>query len=215
MKKVFRNTLVPLFVVLLVLSPITAQAKAPERIQQECLSPKHVKLQGDLRKLWSDHTIWTRSYIVSALAGLKDQDLVLKRLLQNQQDLGNAIKPYYGEKAGNRLANLLTDHILIAGKLVEAVKTGNQADAKKYNTEWYKNADDIARFLSSANPNWTESGLKELLYTHLKFVTDQVVTRQQQDWAGDIKAYDMGEDHIIRMADTFTEGIVKQFPNQF
>lgn len=200
---------------LLILSPIQAEAKAPERIQQECLSPKHVKLQGDLRKLWIDHTIWTRSYIVSALAGLKDQDLVLKRLLQNQKDLGNAIKPYYGEKAGNKLASLLTDHILIAGKLVDAVKTGNQANAKKYNAEWYKNADDIARFLSSANPNWTESGLKDLLYTHLKILTDQVITRQQQNWEADIKAYDLGEDHIIKMADTFTEGIVKQFPNQF
>ncbi|RXY99746.1 glycosyltransferase [Fictibacillus sp. S7] len=208
MKKPFIHTLVPLLAALLILSPILAHAKAPERAQQECLSPKHVKLHGDLRKLWIDHTIWTRSYIVSALAGLKDQDLVLKRLLQNQKDLGNAIKPYYGEKAGNKLAILLTDHILIAGKLVDAVKPGNQANAKKYNTEWYKNADDIARFLSSANPNWSESALKDLIYTHLKFVTDQVIARQQQNWEGDIKAYDLGEDHIIKMAGTFTERIV-------
>ncbi|KSU84609.1 hypothetical protein GA0061096_0727 [Fictibacillus enclensis] len=76
MKKPFIHTLVPLLAALLILSPIQAHAKAPERAQQECLSPKHVKLHGDLRKLWIDHTIWTRSYIVSALAGLKDQDLV-------------------------------------------------------------------------------------------------------------------------------------------
>jgi hypothetical protein len=173
-----------------------------------------VQIQGDLRKLWIDHTIWTRSYILSAIAGLDDQRDVLARLLRNQQDIGDAIKPYYGKAAGNKLAGLLREHILLAGKVVGAAKSGNQADLKKYNKEWYRNADDIAKFLSTANPNWSQKDLQDLLYMHLQLVTDQVTARVMKNWKVDILAFDKGENHIIKLADTLTEGIIKQFPEK-
>lgn len=96
-----------------ILSPIMAEAKE----KTECLSAKRVQLLGDMRKVWIDHTIWTRSYIVSAISNRPDQQAVLDRLLRNQQDIGNVIKPYYGEAAGNQLAELLRSHILIAGQI--------------------------------------------------------------------------------------------------
>ncbi len=135
--------------------------------------------------------------------------------MKNQEDIGNAIKPYYGDEAGNKLGALLKDHIANAGKLVEAAKTGDQANFKKINTEWYKNADDIAQFLSTSNPNYNEKELKEDLYMHLQFVTDQVTARLKKDWAADITAYDQGEDHMIKFADNLSIGIKKQFPEKF
>ncbi|WP_410512817.1 glycosyltransferase [Paenibacillus sp. BR2-3] len=183
--------------------------------QNQYLSQSAVELNSHLRKLWIDHVIWTRNYIVSAVAGMEDQEKVLARLLQNQQDLGNAIKPYYGEAAGNKLAELLKEHILIAGKIVGAAKSGNQGDVEKYNKEWYRNADDIARFLSSANPNWSMKELREQLHVHLQLVTDAVVARIGKDWVADIHAFDKGEQHMIKLADTLTAGIIKQFPKSF
>lgn len=183
--------------------------------QKPCITQSMAQLKGDLRKLWIDHAIWTRNYIVSAVAGLEDQEKVLARLLRNQQDIGNAIKPYYGEAAGKKLAELLTEHIVIAGKIVDAAKSGNQKDVDKYNKEWYRNADDIAQFLSSANPNWPLKTLKDLLYMHLQLVADDLSARLKKDWDADIIAFDKGEEHIILLADTLTEGIIKQFPNSF
>jgi hypothetical protein len=75
-----------------------------------------------MRKLWEDHVTWTRLYIVSAVAGLPDAGATAERLLQNQTDIGNAIKPFYGEAAGERLTALLRPHILIAAELVTAAK---------------------------------------------------------------------------------------------
>lgn len=184
-------------------------------MQKQCLNPSMVQLKENLRKLWIDHVIWTRSYIVSAIAGLEDQEEVLARLLRNQQDIGNAIKPYYGEAAGNKLAELLREHILIAGKVVDAAKAGNQADFEKFNKEWYRNADDIAKFLSSANPNWSYKELRELLFVHLQLLTDAVTARINKDWDADIVAFDKGQAHIIKIADTLTAGIIKQFPEKF
>ena len=139
----------------------------------------------------------------------------MERLLRNQQDIGNAIKPYYGEAAGNKMAELLKEHILIAGKIVDAAKSGNQADIEKLNTEWYKNADDIAKFLSGANPKWSYRQVKDLFDTHLKLLTDQLTARLKKDWDAEIAAYDKGEDHLIKLSDTLTAGIVKQFPQKF
>ena len=56
-----------------------------------------------LRKLWSDHVIWTRQYIIAAVAGTPDADAAAARLLRNQEDIGDAIVPFYGEAAGSRL----------------------------------------------------------------------------------------------------------------
>ena len=65
-----------------------------------------------MRKLWEDHITWTRLFIVSASADLPDKQATTERLLRNQQDIGDAIKPFYGRAAGERLSALLTEHIL-------------------------------------------------------------------------------------------------------
>lgn len=179
------------------------------------MSQKAGEFKADMRVLWMEHAIWTERYVVSAIAGLEDQEEILARLLKNQDDIGNAVKPFYGEAAGNKLAQLLREHILIAGKLVEAAKSGNQADFQKYNTEWFKNADTLTDFLTSANPHFNKNTIKEMFYMHLKLVTDSAIARLKKDWNGDIAAFDKNEAHLIHMADALTEGILKQFPNKF
>ncbi|KAF6653831.1 glycosyltransferase [Paenibacillus sp. EKM301P] len=194
---------------------VVVQAKAGEDKGNIYLSPKMVQLKVDMQKVWIDHTIWTRSYIVSAISNRPDQKDVLDRLLRNQQDIGNVIKPYYGEAAGNKLADLLREHILIAGKIVAAAKAGNQADVKKLEADWHTNADDIAKFLSEANPNWQFKTLQDMLYTHLQLITEIVLNCIKGDWKADIAATDKNEIHMIHLADILTEGIVKQFPEKF
>ncbi|OBZ08407.1 glycosyltransferase [Bacillus sp. FJAT-27264] len=205
------------FVTISVAPAQAAQAAESVSVREgkQCVSPAKVKLKEDLRKLWTDHVLWTRSYIVSALAGLEDKDKTLERLLKNQQDIGDAIKPFYGEAAGNKLTKLLKEHILLAGKVLEAAKAGNGADLEKYNREWHRNADDIAKFLSSLNPNWSEKALKEMLYTHLQYVTEEVVARLGKKWDTDIAVFDKNLNHMLMLADILTEGIVKQFPERF
>ncbi|MGG1519202.1 glycosyltransferase [Paenibacillus oryzisoli] len=168
-----------------------------------------------MQKLWIDHVVWTRNYIVSAASGSEDQQITLARLLKNQQDIGDAVKPFYGDAAGNKLAELLKEHILLAGKLLDAVKGGHEAEAKKYDKEWHRNADDLAKLLSSANPYWSQKELQSMLYTHLQFVTDAVTARLKKDWPADVTAFDKGEAHIVKFADVLAKGLFQQFPQKF
>jgi hypothetical protein len=171
-------------------------------------------LRNGMRKLWLDHTSYTRSYIVSALAGLPDLPTVTQRLLRNQDDIGNAIKPIYGDEAGKKLAALLRDHILIAAEIVKAAKASDSKAVDAGQKKWRGNADDIAAFLSAANPNWKKPTLTEHLYKHLDFVTNQVVARIKADWPADIQAYDAGNEHMLMFADALTDGIIKQNPKK-
>ena len=194
---------------------VPVQAMVGEKKDSICISPKMVQLISEMEKVWIDHTIWTRTYIVSALSNLPDQKDVLDRLLQNQQDIGNVIKPYYGEAAGNKLADLLREHIQFAGKIVAAAKAGKQSDVKKLEAEWHRNADDLAKFLSAANPNWQFKELQDMLYTHLQLITEIVTSYIKGDWKANIAATDKNEIHMIHFANILTEGIIKQFPEKF
>jgi hypothetical protein len=126
-----------------------------------------IQLKLALRDLWVDHIVYTRNYIISFVAGLPDANLVAQRLLKNQVDIGNAIKPYYGNEAGDKLTSLLKDHIMEAVDLLKAAKAWNTTGVAAAEKKWNSNADQIATFLSNANPNWSKADLKSMLDNHL------------------------------------------------
>jgi hypothetical protein len=168
-----------------------------------------------MRVLWEDHIVWTRMVIVDVIAGTPDTNAALTRLLNNQTDIGNAIKPFYGEAAGDRFTSLLRDHILIAGRLLTTAKTGDAAGFATAKTDWYANADDIAHFLASANSRWPLADLQAAMKTHLDTTLDEAVARLTGDWTADVVAYDRVHEHILHMADVLSDGIIAQFPSAF
>jgi hypothetical protein len=169
-----------------------------------------------MRKLWEDHITWTRLVIVSIANDLPDTDPTVQRLLQNQVDVGDAIKPFYGEAAGNQLTALLTDHILIAAEILQAAKNGDTAAQNDAITRWYANADDIAEFLHAANPKkWPLEEMKAMMREHLDLTLQEAVAYLNGDHAASIAAYDQVHIQILEMADMLSEGIIRQFPNKF
>jgi hypothetical protein len=168
-----------------------------------------------MRKLWEDHVAYTAFFYKAAIDGGDDAGKIVARLLRNQDDIGNAVKAFYGEDAGNKVAALLRDHILVAADLVKAAKAGDTAGQEAANKRWYENVDDLAALLSSANPNWQRKALEEALHGHLEMVTDQVVATLHHDTAAAIAAYDKGAEHMLMLSDVLASGIVKQFPERF
>lgn len=167
-----------------------------------------------LRKLWSDHVIWTREYIVAAVAGTADAEAAAGRLLRNQEDIGGAVAGFYGDAAGTALTKLLKDHIMIAVDLVAAAKSADQVEFAKHDARWTANAREIAAFLAAANPNWPEKDLLDLLSLHLKLTKDEAVARITADYAADIKAFDDIFNEIIVLADALHDGLAAQFPER-
>jgi hypothetical protein len=162
-----------------------------------------------------DHTVYTRLYIVSAFADIPDAQAIAGRLLRNQEDIGNAIIPYYGRDAGSKLTDLLKQHIVIATEVVAAAKTGDKNKFAESDKKWVANADEIAAFLSSANPNWPQKATADLLHLHLQLIKEFATARLVKNFVEDIKKLDEYFTEGMLIADTLSEGVIKQFPNKF
>jgi hypothetical protein len=168
-----------------------------------------------MRDLWADHVIWTRTYIIAATSDQPDAQAAADRLLMNQDQIGQAIVPYYGQEAGTKLAALLRDHILIAVDLVAAAKANDQARLTAADQRWHVNAADIATFLSAANPNWPRGAVVSMMNEHLALTKQEAVARLNKNWNDDVATFDKIFDQAMMMADALTDGIVKQFPDRF
>lgn len=197
------------------LSSILSAQPMSGKMESSVCSKAEVDLTLAMRKLWEDHITYTRNYVISELANLEDTGAIAQRLLRNQDDIGDAIKPYYGDDAGKKLANLLREHIMVATKVVKAAKTGDKEELTRAQAKWNANADDIAAFLSGANTNWPKKDLTDMLYKHLEYTTGEVTSRLKKDWVSDIDFYDKGHMHMLMFADMLTNGIIKQFPAKF
>ena len=178
-------------------------------------SAKQFALRTEMRRLWEDHITWTRLAVISLTTDAPDTDASVGRLLRNQRDIGNAVKPFYGAAAGNELTRQLRNHILIAAEVIAAAKAGDAAKLADAQARWSKNGDDIAGVLASVNPHWKLGAMKRELRTHLKLTTEEVVARLQGRWAADVAAYDKIHRHALHLSDLLSDGLIAQFPKRF
>jgi hypothetical protein len=191
----------------------------PVEISQQHVSTAHsspaVMLRENMRKLWTDHVVWTRGYIVAAVAGTPDAQAAATRLMKNQEDIGAAVASVYGTDAGAKLTALLKEHISIAVDIIKFAKAGDKTAQKEADTKWHRNGEAIADFLSKANPHWPRATLVEMMNEHLATTTDEVVARLTRNWDADVRAFDRVYAHILTMSDALADGIVAQFPDRF
>ena len=177
---------------------------------------KVVEFHRTMDRLWQDHVTWTRGVIVAFAAGAPDLQPELSRLLRNQSDIGNAIKPFYGDAAGNTLTSLLKTHIRLAVPVLTAAKAGDGPALKRALANWQANGHEIAAFLSKANPQaWPLPATTKMMDEHLRLTTDEAAARLQGRWRADIAAYDRVRAEILMMSETLADGIVQQFPARF
>lgn len=177
---------------------------------------RQVALRQEMRALWEEHITWTRMVIVDFAAGAPSLSASEVRLLRNQTDIGDAIAPFYGRAAGKHLTALLRAHILIAVDVLTAAKAGDTPGLTRAQAAWTRNADQIAGFLSGANPTaWPRAEMRSMMRHHLKLTTDEAVARLTGDWSADVRAFDKVHIQALHMADMLSDGIISQFPRRF
>ena len=159
--------------------------------------------------------MWTRSLVISIADNLKDINATTNRLLMNPVDIGNLYKLYYGNTVGSNIADLLKQHLVIGGELIKALKAGDMVNVSNLNRAWYKNADDMAFAFVSINPHYVEKDIRDMLYVHLDLLKKDVTNRLASNYDAEVNDFDNTEKHALIMADTFTDGIINQFPNKF
>ena len=176
----------------------------------------YLALNQAMRKLWSDHMHWTLATVDAFFNEPKQLGSKLNRLLANQQEIGTAIAPYYGQAAGDKLAQLLTEHIELAVPVLKAAQANDKAALDRALANWYRNANEVAAFLSAANPkNWPAAATAGALKMHISHTTDYAVNIMKGEYDTSIKGFESALQHMLMLADLLSDGIVKQFPGKF
>lgn len=180
------------------------------------LSTENYKsLNTGMRKLWAEHMQWTYATVDAYYHNSTGVSAQLNRLLKNQDDIGNAIIPYYGTAAGNQLTALLKDHINKAVPVLSAAQSGNTTALNTALNDRYANAQDIADFLSNANPNWDRTDMRHMMKMHIDQTVAYSVDLLNNNYTSAIVKYQDAFDHMMEMADDLAKGIAKQFPDKF
>lgn len=187
----------------------------PQRDNRKCISKAESDYLAMNRLLWMEHVNWTRMTIISIVFGLPDLPFVQTRLLRNATDLGNCLRPFYGDQIADRYAELIKEHLLIAAQLVTAANKGDATTAAAKEKEWYRNADDIAIFLSTINPYLSKEAVQQMFYSHLALTKKEAVTMIQKDYQADVQVFDEIEAEVLEMSDMIAMAIVMQFCYRF
>jgi hypothetical protein len=210
-----RSTIITAVVLLLITVGVLTMCYRMNRQHDPVAKAEVCNIKMDMRALWDDHAVWTREVIIAIVDNVPGKADAIARLLKNQDDIGDAIKPYYGDEAGNKLTKLLREHIIIAADVVTFAKAGNKPELEKANVKWYKNATEIAQFLSKANPHLDYADMKYMMDYHLRLTTAEAVSRIQKNYMKNVEDYDKVHQEIQDMSDMIALAIVKQFPDKF
>lgn len=178
---------------------------------RRCISKGEADFMAMNRLLWMEHVNWTRMTIISIVFNLPDLPFVQQRLLRNATDLGNCLRPFYGDSVADRYAALIKEHLVIAAQLVTAAAKGDATTAEAKEREWYRNADDIAFFLHTINPYLSREAVQKMFYTHLALTKNEAVTMIQKDYQADVEVFDEIEAEALAMSDMIASTIVMQF----
>lgn len=195
-----------------------AAATASHDMAQMATLPRtrsQAALYRAMRELWVQHMEWTYATVAAFAQDSPGLDATLARLLRNQVDIGDAVKPFYGTKAGHRLTVLLRTHINDAVPVLVAARNGDTAAFNKAEKAWYANAKRIADFLAAANPHWGKRAMEKMMKTHITQTTAYAADQLQGHYARSIRDYGRAESHMMQMADMLSAGLIKQFPRKF
>ncbi len=180
------------------------------------LTAKAVDLRLALRSLWADHIFWVRNVVLTTKLGDKDAAKAAEEaVVENAKSIADAVVPFYGKSAGEHLFTLLAGHYGAIKESMNAAFAGNESGMNAAMSKMEKNADEIATFLSSANPNWPKAAILSALAAHAAFHMAQIKAIQARDFAGEAKNWDPMKTQVYQIADVLAQGIVKQFPQKF
>jgi len=174
------------------------------------------EMKQALRDLWVGHIFWVR-HVVSNIAtnDPEERDAAEKEVVANTKQIASTMTPFYGEAASQKLYSLLGINISAVREYSEATVAGNKRQQDAALARLASNADDIADFLSHANPYLQKDTVRGLIAAHGAHHVLQINQYKAKEYAHLGATWPMMRQHVYVIADTLTTALAKQFPSKF
>ena len=167
-----------------------------------------LRLNEDMRLAWLNHVYWTRMYLMSAVADNADQQAVEERLLETADEITDVFARYLPIATTRQLRNLLTEHIEIAGQIIQALKAKNMSDYDALVKKWYRNANQMAALFASHNPYFESRETRNMLLNHLDLTREEIEQQVNGEYEQSIDVFRDVEQQALAMADYFARGLL-------
>jgi hypothetical protein len=169
-----------------------------------------------MRGLWTDEADWTRLVLTANAADASDAseiDAAAQRLSRDPIEIGEAVKPFYGERAGQELAVLLRGHLRGAAEVLSAVRANDAAGLEAARRAWYANAGEIAAFLSDADPRrFPRAEVEPMLRVPMDLVLHAASDQRQGRLSESLSDFDRARREGQHVAEMLSVGILDPAP---
>lgn len=203
--------LVPLIAAALI---IAAPARAD--ITMLPMTTQAVATDAALRDLWIGHAFWVRNVVMASAAQNKAATAAAEaQVVANAKQIAAAVEPFYGKAASERLFALLAGHYGAVKDYLGATLAGNKTRQAAATTTLTANAEEIAKFLSGANPYLPYDTLRTLLLAHGAHHIQQIDEVKARRYDDEANTWAAMRGHLLTVADALTGGLAQQFPEKF
>jgi hypothetical protein len=169
-----------------------------------------------LRDLWLGHIFWVRN--VSAAAIDKNDPATKaaeKQAVTNAQAIAASIEPFYGAPAKDKFFKLLAGHYGAVKAYLVATVAGDVSAQAKATQSLSSNADEMATFLSQANPYLPKDAVQGLLLAHGGHHIQQIQQLRDRNYDAEAQTWDEMKKHVYQIADATADALAKQFSEKF
>ena len=181
-----------------------------KKFKSTCITRSSCDIRIDFAKLWSLRTTFTKFYINSYLADLPDVEVAANRLLTNQDDIGNFLKPCIGEANGNEISKILREQIILLSEALLAAFTNDQSAFNIARDKLFANSAEFATFITTLNP--CKISLDKVVTNfnqQVQYTLDMIIFRVTGDYASDFNVFDFYYEETLKFSDILFEGIIK------
>jgi hypothetical protein len=193
-----------------------ARADTMEMSTPPAGSAKVIAADAMMRGLWTDHIFWVRSVVVATFDKNKAAEKAAEaQVVANAHALADSIKPFYGAAASDGLFKLLAGHYGAIKAYLTATVAGSKSGQDAAMKGMLDNADQIATFLSGANPNLPKDAVLGLLQAHVGHHVNQIEALKAKHYDEEAKNWADMREHMNVISDALIGAIAKQFPDKF
>lgn len=170
----------------------------------------------ELRDLWLGHIFWVRNVSVAAInkndSAVKTSE---KQAVANAQAIAASIEPFYGAPARDKFFKLLAGHYGAVKAYLDAAVARDVSAQAKATQSLTSNADEIATFLSQANPYLSKEALQGLLLAHGSHHIQQIQQLSDRNYDAEAQTWEEMKKHVYQIADATADALAKQFAKKF